>query len=284
MSDYPDWLEPNAVAAAIATGNPGGTPGGVPLLHANTQIVSTTLSNILAGTNQNTGFFNTTQIGYECQFNIANNASLVALSFVKITFDWRDANSGIILLTEDWVVCSGPAGTSHSLTGRGPSAANQCRVTVTNDAASADAVNVDVRVFASSRIFTRSDMRTSAFQSASFTKAGQDVSGDIIGASSPGALGSGGVWTRLLPLYAGQANFFGLTSSGLADGEFAVTGIGSVFGMASNNFVYDNFTNAKGSLFQAMALPRYQCVATGTNHNAASFSLSFTMTLLETET
>lgn len=284
MTDYPDWNDASAYAAAIATGNPGGTPGGVPLLHNTSGMISASLTNITAGTNQNTGFFATGQIGYECFFTAANHTSLVAATFIKIVFDWQDAASGQIVLTESWVICTGPSNNAHTLTGRGPSAANELRITVFNDGSSADAADVTMKVFNSSRIYTRSDMRTANFQSASFTKYGQGLDQDVVGASSPAVLGSGGTWTRLMPLYAGQANLFGLTSSGAADGEFSVESIASVFAMTSNNFVFDGFTNAHGALFQALTLPRIQCITVATNHNAGTFGLSATMILIETET
>ena len=284
MTDYPDWQDATAYAAAIATGNPGGAPGGVPLLHATAALINTTLANIAAAGSASTGTANTTQIGYECFISIANHTSLVAASYAQITFTWTDTTSGQVVLTERWIVNAGPHGTPHTLKGRGPSGANQLQVTVNNHSTSADAIDAVVLVISSSSIFTRSDMRTDSLQSANFTTTAADLAADIVGSMSPAVLGSGGTWTRVLPLYAGQVNLSALTSSGAADGEFTVQAVAPVFAMTNDQVILDKFTDAKGDLFQGLAFPRFQQVLIAQNHNAGTFGLSATLVVVETET
>lgn len=298
MTDYVDWATPQAhaaamkfgdqgttteIAALIATGNPAGSPGGVPLLDGATLLTNQTLSNITAGTSQNTGLLPLAGIGYKTRIDLQDHASAVATAFVKIQFDWQDSGTGIILLTESWVVVPGPNGTPHILKGRGPAGADQLRVTAFNDATSGDAVDMTIRIWESSTVFTRSDLRTDVLQSAGFQLPSVGMDQDILASTSPGALASGGTWTRVLPLYAGQVNLFGLTSSGAADGEFQVTGVGTKFGFTSDQFLFDQFTTAKGVLFQTLSLARFQCVVNATNHNAAAFSLSATVVIIEQE-
>jgi hypothetical protein len=282
--DYPDWNVPQATAAAIATGNPAGTPGGVPLLSAADVALSATLANIAIGGNASTGPIPIAQTGYACYLTVQNHTSTTQISGVKIQFDWTDAESGLNVLTESWVVAAGPAGTPHVLKGRGPSAASQLTVTAFDASISSDAVDVGIDIVEDSRIYTRSDLRTYTLAGAGFTLPTSGMDQDILMSASPAGLASGGSWTRLLPLYTGTVNVLAIAGSGTSDAEIQVQGVIEAFGLGAQAVLADLFSDSHGNLNAQVGLPRFQCVITALNHNAGNKTIVGTCTVVEQET
>lgn len=139
MTDFPDWQSPQAMAAANAAQLPAPTAqaiaaAGVPLLRGTNNLgfqggqqwpalATTTLFNGLP----------ITQPSYEGQFSLSFPAASGTMPFVRLTFNWTDSFSGLLVFSESFVITAGN-GPANALTYyvRGPCHGDQLAVTAQN--------------------------------------------------------------------------------------------------------------------------------------------------------
>lgn len=139
-ADFPDWMPPaqqmleayfgvtQQIAALIATGDPNGAPGGVPLLAQPEKLYSTTNNlNVPAGaTHQPLPDDAATDyqpmaayLSYELNLQATSNAASAA-PFLTIQLNWlADASATTLLYSETWVCPVNSAGT-RQITATGP--------------------------------------------------------------------------------------------------------------------------------------------------------------------
>lgn len=220
--------------------------------------------------------------GYEIEIEISNNTSLVAVTDVDVALRFIDVGTGVLLDSQAADMTSGPAGTPHIITGKGPTSANSVVVRITNNTGGGDSIDYSVKLWNNSRVYPRHDWRTRVLAGAGYTLGQPGINQGVLWNSQPAALISGANYQRLLPLYAGNVKLRVSTPSGTSDCEFLLTAIGT-FTYHDFAVLLDVFTDSHGQLNQEWSLPRTQCFLTVINHNAGAQVISSVGTISEQE-
>jgi hypothetical protein len=198
------------LAALIASGNPSGSPGGVPLIIGATPLLQQAgVVNLGPGVTDTLGPFTVGQIAYETYFEaqetvqgpIGSGGTPGAV--ITITLSWRDSATGLQLGLEAYnVVPAAPSSVQpHIVHGRGPSRGDQLTVTITNN----DSVNVAVlaTVLETSRVFSAAQWQTSQPSGVTFT--GFTTPNYYPATKTIADTQPNNTAVRILPLYTGQA-------------------------------------------------------------------------------
>lgn len=144
MTDFPDWQAPQANATAIA-----GT--GVPLLTSASLVTNQTKS-VAAAATQVLGPFTISQIGYELLIT-ASIPAAATNPFIEVVINWFDSGTNTLMQTDSFAAVCGTATLTNFVTAmRGPSKADQVRISLTN-ADSAQAATVNVTMLQNSRVY-----------------------------------------------------------------------------------------------------------------------------------
>lgn len=155
-ADYPDWMGVNQlvaagnsplaqeIAAAIATGNTSGTPGGAFLLASPNNISAAGPITVPAGTSGQVvplNGNNVTNVGgylsYEVHARATCNGASTTPFFTYLITWYQDSAASIPLYRERWTCAQNSASGGTSLVGAGPVRGAYMQLTVTNE----DAVN-----------------------------------------------------------------------------------------------------------------------------------------------
>jgi hypothetical protein len=255
MGDYPDFTP----AAALVTSSRTITQGGI--------------NQLAVGASTDIGPFPIDQIGYELWISCQNHTQAALPSDLFVSLHWTDTATGTLLGNEGWDFAAGPPGTPQIVTGHGPSTADSLIVKFVNNPGGGDAVDVSYVFLQNNRMYAYSDVRTRVLAGAGYMLGSPGEPQGILFNSSPAPIASGANWSRLLPLYVGQAEFQFRTSSGAADAEFTLNGIGT-WTLANYTTEYDQFTDSNGLLNVRWALNGLQSTVTATNRNANPQTLS----------
>lgn len=108
-----DMLHANAgvtseIAALLASGNPAGAMGGIPLLRFTNKLGNANNQNIAALSSVPLiAFVPTNQPSYECTFVASLPAAAGTIPFVQLTLQWNDASTGMVNDTEEFIITSG---------------------------------------------------------------------------------------------------------------------------------------------------------------------------------
>lgn len=278
-ADYPDWADPQAVAAAIATGNPGGAPGGVPLLHGQSALFSQNPIALSPG-----GTFTQTvshiNIGYEVfagfQGGPANPNSQCTLEVI-----FMDTNSGFIIDTVGYAFWPSDLGApvAQQIIGKGPTRGNQMKLRVHNPAG-VGTLQWQAVLLQSGRPYLWDTLRPLNFpNSASGRNApSMDAEAGILAAHFKAALAAGTSQVDQLPPYSGKCHIHFDSASAAADCEVNVSAVDDTLTSLSSGIVYDQFTDGTGNRDADIVLPSAQCFITITNHNAANKDVRYIIT------
>jgi hypothetical protein len=124
----------NEIAALLATGTPGGAPGGIPLLRfsntvgSNAGVALSPVSSMQLFANQVI-----LQPSYEAYFDCYLPAGVGTVPFCKIFFYWTDAATGDVIDTETFYIAEGNGPTNDIITYlSGPCRSNELTVFVEN--------------------------------------------------------------------------------------------------------------------------------------------------------
>lgn len=125
---------PQEIAALIASGNAGGTAGGIPLLRFTNNIGFGSNTNVPAAST--TSLFSTTNVmqpGYEGVFTLYFPATSGTIPFCRLNFIWTDLLTGLTVATRHFYLTAGN-GSANALSFylAGPCRGNQLAVSITN--------------------------------------------------------------------------------------------------------------------------------------------------------
>ena len=210
MTDFPDWQAPQAHASAIAV-------AGVPLLRGTNALGSqgaqqwpnnslTTLLNALP----------VNQPSFEGQFSLSFPASAGILPFVRLTFNWIDSTSGLLVYSEQFVITAGN-GPANALAYylRGPCHGDTLTVTALN----LDTVTTGTATWVinqTSHLWPNSYITQSAYAATApngFTNPTGNPAEGLIALANP-SIGANGSVQRLLAVDNSQADLM-LNAAGL---------------------------------------------------------------------
>jgi hypothetical protein len=267
MTDFPDWNNEAAAAAAIASGTIAGVPGGVPLL---------TGKKLLQSGTQVIGAGNTfimpnvaiTQPGWELALSVTGTAGTTA----TITINWLDSVTGLQFDQDTWAVTTGYNANPHVLYGVGRARGDIAGLSFT--AGTFAGITVTWSFIGTTFAAVPSDLRTITVGGGTggISAGGNHPDQLILTNNQSAALAVNGAYQRALPLYAGLVQITAETTSGATDLRLHID---DLTGSAGNyGKVYDKRSDSHGIINDTVYLPRYQCGYTMIQLNAANQTLS----------
>jgi hypothetical protein len=228
-------------------------------------------------------------ISYDLMVDLLNDGT-PATPVCKLSVFWQNPSGAITLDAQNWQLLTGDTspGISNMLySGRGPTESSYVVVTLHNYDTSA--ITVDYELFASARVVTRHDIRSVIFGFASeYTYQGLNgysaldhAAAGILGYTPGIGLATSAELYRYLPLYCGQIQLSGNTSSGGSDMYLSVYAIDpdlpdkialilTLKSDSNGNIVAEN-----------VSLPRCPCVVRITNLNAATKTMKYSAVIQE---
>lgn len=230
------------VSALIATGNAGGTPGGVPLRRDTKTLASqTTEVTILAGHVQNiVNFAPTNQPAYEMSFTVRFPANAGTIPFADLIIEWFDQASGIAI---DIFECVVAGGNNQQIFFNlyGPNRGDEIFIQVTN-LDPIQSMFMTWVVNATSHVYERDRLIQPGYQSSppnGFQNPAGNVTSGILAASNP-SIGPNASTTRLIAAYNGLVDL--LIDDGAQANDVVVTlgDPGTLFSTIGNAPVYKN--------------------------------------------
>jgi hypothetical protein len=256
------------VAALIATGQPGGAPGGVPLLNFANVIVNLGTTSI--GTSESvfpsTGTYAISQIGYEGQIDIQTGNA--GATFLGISLQWSDPGGVAIANDTFWLAV--PGGTNeNTVRFSGPTKGQQLQIFMESSTGTVTVNNLRMdqtsRVYINDRWYSRNFSGTFP----GFANIPQaDISANTIAAISV-SIPTVTTSSWLLPMYTGRAALIAQTLSGAADLAISIANASDTH--ITNGFVYTALSDATGRVYQPLlVLPRAECQLNLRNTNAAA--------------
>jgi hypothetical protein len=229
------------------------------------------------------GLLNMPLPAYGLSLSVANSAGGDVLSLVTVILNWYDITGNLLLHSDTWGLAAGAfAAGPHELIGRGPAAGDTLRLIVTNLAVSAEPVTLSYTVASLAKTLTRPVLETQNLSIGGLTDAAADLTENRVISSRITAVGAGAAVIRGLPLMAGQLYLGCSTDSAANNGEFSVQPIPGFITQTHN--IWGDYTDAHGNLAATIQLPRFQCQATMTNHDAAARTLAMWGVLGEVRT
>jgi hypothetical protein len=277
MTDFPDYLEPQAVAALIATGTPGGTPGGTPLLHGHGHLYNNP-GQVLAVsgsfTPPNIVF---TKPSYAMRVTCTMSAAGSVMPSVKVNFQWRSSTTGAAVVDQQiWHLPAGASAMRSNI--KGPVLGDTLNVTFTNG----DAVNtctLVIDVYEGTWASSRHDGRSSgAVASSGANGIANDAAGLVIGNGSFSVPGSSTSLVNM-PLYAGQVNIW-INQNVAGGSQLTIVPLGD-FDLTTVNPIASLDWTAAPHQQISIILPRAWCQAQFTNNAAGAQIATFGITALE---
>lgn len=262
--DYPDF-----------TGARAGVLSAQPLAQAVT-------AELAAGQASATQTYQVTQLGYELAFHLTAAAGGTGPDYATLLMVWMDSASGIPLWEKGYTIAAGPNGEPHRVTASGPARADTLQITVTARSTNPDEVTSQYTVLQTSRSYSRDRTRTRSTNDANYLGliSGNYVieAGNLLN-TSPNLGAAGGVATRVISFWDGQAFIKARTFSGAADLSVSVqdtTGLQS-----ADTSVFHGQSDSGGYLSSSFYLPSLQCVLVLTNGNAAAQQVAASVTAAE---
>lgn len=273
MTDYPDYQTPQAHANAIAV-------TGVPLLSLATSLFSMGASQSVASGATFTvpgGPFTVNQIGYEFFLQVEGNAASI-LPVGLLTLTWSDSVSGNVVAVDHYSVLGANAA-FQQFTCTGPTKGDTLAVTFHNyDAGQAQLFQMSM--VENSRVFVRDDMRQLTTIAPPLIAVGAyDQQAGILLAMNP-TIAAGATAARLLAFYSGLVNVYAFGP--LAYRVNIAMEDGALGALGGNNLWAQSVTAAAGGdLYQAVALPRMQCILSVQNNGTVSQPFQCVVTISE---
>lgn len=122
------------IAALIATGQAGGTPGGVPLLNQFSSLISSGPSSLAGNASVTVGGVSSNQPGTEGLILLTNNGAGAATAVpVGVFIQWDDGAGNITDVDGFWAYAAASTSTAPSIIGfRTPTKALHCSVVIVN--------------------------------------------------------------------------------------------------------------------------------------------------------
>lgn len=277
-ADFPDYLTPQALAATIATGNPGGTPGGTPVLHGHSHLFS--VANQVVAT---LGSYTPANITFAKQSYIMRvTAQMSGVSAVtptvKVNMQWRSSATGASVVDQQlWYL---PAGGASGLRTnfRGPVMGDTLNVTFSNGDA-ADTVTLNIDIYEASFPANRHDARSNGAVASNGATAIQAQVPSLVIANDNFNVPAGSSVLKNLPLYAGQANVW-INQNAAAGAQMAIVPFGIYDGPGFQPIVSMDWTAAAHQLV-GVVFPRGYCQAQFTNGGGVAVPASLVITALE---
>jgi hypothetical protein len=280
------------IAALLATGLPGGNPGGVPLLNLYDSLADASGSVITTGNAITLGPFTVSEIAYEFVLQLATLQN-TAIAPVNVGFIWTDSTSGLETANQQYsmyAAYTGGSGPAHLIEGHGPSNADTLTVTITNSGTAS--VTVSYGLLQSSRPYMRHEWRTQpagAFTTITFptmTFISCDPATNILAGQVSSSLNNSSI-TYLLPFYVGTAQFWGGIAVDTNAGVFEI--IDTLRTLSSTLLTRmkvgtTSFGNIGDVAPTPISLPRDQCQLQMSNLTATASTMTAGMIAQELET
>lgn len=258
------------IAALIASGNPAGNPGGVPLLALNNLLDKQTSKVLTPGTSYASPVVSINQPSYDFELNLSFPAGTTQ-PYLQVLLGWNDSTipSGA-LSTERWFL-SGSSRGNTSYGGRGLTKGDSLQVTVTN-LDTVKSVTFSYGISQHSRLVQRDDIRTIAFAPPGdvLVAAPADIQNLILGNMEAVALANAANAQFSLPLYAGKAL---LTAPEQPAGRLLIRDPSVSFdplNVMPTDILFDSGAIAANAGFAALVtLPRAPCAVEIINNSGA---------------
>src|SRR6185312_13102006 len=199
------------LAALIASGNPSGSPGGVPLIICATPLVQQAGAiNLGPGSVTTLGPLTVGQIAYEIYLELQETVAgpIQIGEPVSVSLSWVDSTTGLQLGLETYnIIPASPSSAEpHTVHGRGPSRGDQLTITLTNTAT----VNVAalMNVLETSRVYSvalwqtfqsQGNLKFTGYTDTSFYPPSKVIADSLL------TVNAGNTAQRILPFYTGQA-------------------------------------------------------------------------------
>lgn len=266
------------IAALIATGNPAGNPGGVPLLALNNLLDKQLGKTIPHGTNYTSPNLPINQPAYDFALQVTYPAGTTN-AFLMVQFVWTDSAIGTgFLTTETWFMVGGSQGLIQ-YSGRGLTKGDTLQVIITN-LDTAQTATITYGITQHSRVLPRDDIRTTIFNNpgAAFTAAPSDLPSSVIAMAQAVSLAANSSFTWYLPLFAGLAQLLvpeQVASRVILNAPAALIDPNATI---VQNVLLDTGAIAANAGFNAMVvLPRQVCTLRLFNASAAAATVSATV-------
>jgi hypothetical protein len=241
------------VAALLATGSAGGSPGGVPLLAFANQIVNQTLKTI-TGPDLPANGVPVNQISYEGFFECSSTVNCQAV----VEMEWFIGTNPVAL--ETYIIECGTAADTHILFAQGQCKGTSLTVTVTP--AVGGSLTYAMMVYQTSRIIQDDwESLDILLVSNGLALVPNDVTNGVICNYPVAALGPGATVTVQLPFFVGLCTLSGLgASSANAYSVVMMVVAASDPGYAgSNGLIWGQTIPASSDNSYPLAMPRAQC-------------------------
>jgi hypothetical protein len=265
------------IAALIATGNPQGNPGGVPLLALNNLLDRQVNAAIAHGAQYQSPPLQVNQPSYDFALSLTFPAGTTA-PWLMVVLEWTDSAMNIGFLTkETWFLPGGNSGICE-YAGRGITKGDSLTVTVAN-LDTAQAATFTYAITQHSRIVPRDDIRSTVFNSPNgFTAVSSDLTANILLMDNEN-IPNGTNITRIMPLYAGRAR---ITNDMIPQASRIIVG-GAAASVDPNTVITSGILwdsgaiAANGSVNEVITLPRMPCTARIFNNGTAAASFQTTV-------
>lgn len=280
--DYPDWGDPAAIAASIATGNPGGKPGGTPLLTGWTGFVINTSQVItFAGGPYDTGPVAIANPGYCGLINVGTVNASSAAPWVSVECRFIDKATGSIVGRQLWTLPGTTATAGRPYTISGPTRGDTIRFIITNNDVNFP-ITVKLQVGTTTQHIARDDWRSVPLPTflgtvPGFTQPAADPLSLHLGYVIPTALAANtqGPLYLIPGMYAGQAY---LTWTNSAQQPLTVVLEAYDAPSFSVPTVYEVIGNSQPAVTdQLVTLPRAPCVLFFTNTGTLSTNIGWSL-------
>ena len=147
------------------------------------------------------------QLGYEIHLETSIPGAATN-PFLDIDMQWQDANSGLIVAEEKWILPAATGPASNVFVGMGPTKGSQLVMSVKN-LDGAQTATVLVVFMLNSRIYSRDRWQQVVTNNPpGYTYLGDDSLYDVIGSLSALNINAGNSQARLCPLYHGDVSFY----------------------------------------------------------------------------
>jgi hypothetical protein len=267
------------IAAWIAGGAVGATPGGVPLLTASNSLINAGSILLTTGT-QTFGPFTITQPGYDIAIDITSTGA--GLVGVGIIAQWNDSVSGALVSEEEWDILPGPVGSFNNIIGTGPTKGNQLTLKMNVTNGGPVTVSGIITLLQNSRIYKRDDWRMYLINGATggLATASPDLAANFLGSAHPNLAASGGNSTYVLPLYAGRISLSVASTSNTNDAFITVQQSANP-SPSPQIIAFPTAVGQSGGATAIVTLPRQQCTVTINNENAAIKTVTWSAVALD---
>lgn len=270
------------LASILATGAPGGTTGGIPLLvFGNNVLVNGANQNLPINTAQQYGPFTINQPSYDGYLSVTSSAA-GGTPVLTILFAWTQG--GVTLYQDLYYVYQGQNGAAaHTIRFKGPTKATSLTIFITPTGHSA--ILNQFQVMQHSRVYPYDIWRSesnSQFQNAgASSQVGYDLAANILASVSPINIGAASSQILTLPLWVGRAQLQASSASSAADLTVTISSA-SETNVSNVGNVYQAISNGNGLISSVpIVLPRAQCQLTLKNGNAAAQNINFFLTIAE---